>query len=246
MRKTTHSLLVVASFSRHPDALQWAAEQLTARHGAIAFTSPDFAFDQTKYYEATMGTGLRKRLLVFDALVPADCLPDVKRAAIALENELAASGRFPESRPLNLDPGLVQLGKFLLASTKDHAHRVYLRDGIFAEVTLRFQGGAFEFWPWTFADYREEAVLRVPESGESPSLREDHRAARAGIDGTIGHFLPLRHFAPASRPTSFLTTPSTSSHAPLAGRSSACYDLQTLKAAGIDIQMNRKRWRKNP
>ena len=54
--------------------------------------------------------------------------------------------------------GLVQLGKFLLASTKDQAHRVYLRDDIFAEVTLRFQAGAFEVWPWTYADYHEEAV----------------------------------------------------------------------------------------
>jgi hypothetical protein len=29
-----------------------------------------------------------------------------------------------------------------------------LRDGIFAEVTLRYHAGAFEPWPWTYADYR--------------------------------------------------------------------------------------------
>ena len=50
------------------------------------------------------------------------------------------------------------LGKFLLATTKDQSHRIYLRDGIFAEVTLRFQAGAYEPWPWTYADYREEAL----------------------------------------------------------------------------------------
>jgi hypothetical protein len=59
---------------------------------------------------------------------------------------------------LNLDPGLLGLGKFLLATTKDQAHRIYLGQGIFAEVTLRFQDGAFEPWPWTYADYREPAV----------------------------------------------------------------------------------------
>ena len=53
---------------------------------------------------------------------------------------------------------MLSLGKFLLATTKDQAHRVYLRDGIFAEVTLRFEAGAFEPWPWTYADYREPFV----------------------------------------------------------------------------------------
>ena len=156
-REPTYSLLVVAAFSRHAEALDWAREHLT-RFGPIALTSPDFAFHHTKYYDATMGSGLVKRFLVFDTIVPADCLPPVKRFTISLEEELAASGRFPQERPINLDPGLVQLGKFLLASTKDQGHRVYLQNDIFAEVTLRFQAGAFEVWPWTYADYREEAV----------------------------------------------------------------------------------------
>ena len=78
--------------------------------------------------------------------------------AIALEQELAGQRTYPEARPLNLDPGYLVLGKFLLATTKDQQHRIYLRDGIFAEVTLRFQAGAWEPWPWTYADYREEAV----------------------------------------------------------------------------------------
>src|SRR5437867_8854406 len=155
-REPTYSLLLVACFSRHLDALQWATDQLAPRFGPIVLTSPDFAFHHTKYYDATMGTGLIKRFLVFDPIVPADCLPEVKRFTIGLEGELAARGRFPEERPINLDPGLIQLGKFLLASTKDQAHRVCLQDEIFAEVTLRFQAGAFEVWPWTYADYREE------------------------------------------------------------------------------------------
>ncbi|MBI1832434.1 MAG: DUF4416 family protein [Planctomycetes bacterium] len=157
-REPTYSLLVVACFSRHVDALNWAADQLTPTYGPLAFASPDFSFHHTKYYDATMGTGLIKRFLVYDPIVPADCLPHVKHHTIALEQAIAFTGQFAEPRPLNLDPGLIQLGKFLLASTKDQAHRVYLRDAIFAEVTLRFEAGAFEAWPWTYADYREEAV----------------------------------------------------------------------------------------
>ena len=157
-REPTYSLLVVAAFSRYPDALDWVTDRLKAQYGVIALTSPDFSFHHTKYYDATMGTGLVKRLLVFEPIESAGCLPEVKRFTIALEEELAQSGRYPNMRPINLDPGLVQLGKFLLASTKDQAHRVYLADDIFAEVTLRFEAGAFEVWPWTYADYREPAV----------------------------------------------------------------------------------------
>ena len=36
-------------------------------------------------------------------------------------------------RRVNLDAGYLCLAKLVLASTKDHAHRIYLRDGIYAE-----------------------------------------------------------------------------------------------------------------
>jgi hypothetical protein len=159
MRDSTSSLLVVACFSRHVEALDEAGEQLRAVYGPVALASGDFDFHHTSYYEATMGTGLRKRLLVFETSVAADCLPEVKRQTIGMEQQLAATGRYAEERPLNLDPGLLQLGKFLLATTKDQQHRIYLRDGIFAEVTLRYHARSFGPWPWTYADYREPAVI---------------------------------------------------------------------------------------
>jgi hypothetical protein len=157
-REPTYSLLVFACFSRHREVLDWASNQLTPKYGQIALVSADFSFEHTKYYDSTMGTGLIKRFLVFEPIAPADCLSEVKRATIALEKEISQSAQYPEIRPLNIDPGLIQLGKFLLASTKDQAHRIYLRDDIFAEVTLRFEAGAFEIWPWTYADYREAGV----------------------------------------------------------------------------------------
>lgn len=157
-REPVYSQLVVAAFSRYPEALAWAAEQLTPIYGPVAQISLDFSFHHTRYYEATMGPNLVKRFLVFEPFVDPGCLPEVKHCTIELEKTMADSGRFPEARPLNLDPGLLQLGKFLLASTKDQAHRIYLRDNIFAEVTLRFHAGQFEVWPWTYADYQEPAI----------------------------------------------------------------------------------------
>ena len=152
------SLLIVAVFSRHMDAFSWARTQLETPFGPIGLTSEPFVFDQTSYYEASMGRDLRKRFLAFERLVSPDRLADIKRQTNAIESELADARIYPEARPLNLDPGLLVLGKFMLATTKDQSHRVYLRDGIFAEVTLRYHAGAFEPWPWTYADYRLPCV----------------------------------------------------------------------------------------
>src|SRR5262249_40977091 len=118
-----------------------------------------------------------KTFFAFRDLVAADALPDLKLHTNALEEELARGGTYPEPRPLNLDPGVLGLGKFLLATTKDQAHRIYLRAGIYAEVTLRFQAGALEPWPWTYADYRlpgVRAFLGNAREFYKRQLREGH------------------------------------------------------------------------
>lgn len=159
MKAAGPELLIVAAFSRHVDALSWAREELEKTFGPIALTSTPYRFTHTAYYESTMGRDLQKQFFTFEELVPPDQLAMIKRHAIQLEEELAATGRFSEARPLNIDPGLLNLGKFMLATTKDQAHRIYLHDGIFAEVTLHFEDGEFVPWPWTYADYREPVVL---------------------------------------------------------------------------------------
>lgn len=183
LRQAEPALLVVAAFSRHEAALQWAKQCLEATYGPIALASTPFLFHQTRYYEKTMGTDLHKQFFAFNDLVYPDCLPDVKRHTNRLEEELAASGQYPEERPLNLDPGLLLLGKFLLATTKDKDHRIYLRDGIFAEVTLRYTAGAFEPWPWTYADYRQPEVrttLKIFRDFYRRQLQASHPTSEAG------------------------------------------------------------------
>jgi hypothetical protein len=158
VRPSPPALLVTALFSRHFPALDWASDRLEKLYGPILFTSLLFDFSQTRYYEAEMGGGLKKYFMVFDRLVAQDCLPPLKHVTNELEAELAGTGTYAEPRPLNLDPGILTLGKFMLATTKDQSHRIYLRDGIFAEVTLRFQAGEFHPCPWTYADYRQPLV----------------------------------------------------------------------------------------
>jgi hypothetical protein len=170
-------LLVVAAFSRHAEALAWGRDELERLFGPLEIAALPFSFHETAYYEPSMGAGLQKQLLAFRDLVAADALARVKIQTNALEARLAGLGRFPEARPLNLDPGILTLGKFMLATTKDQAHRIYLRDGIFAEVTLRYQDGSFEPWPWTYADYRRpevHAFLQRARSFYRDRLRTAH------------------------------------------------------------------------
>jgi hypothetical protein len=150
------AMLMLAAFSRHDEALHWAKQRAEAQWGPIELESPAFEFRETKYYDATMGTGIKK---VFFALArpfdPAD-LVDVKLMTNAWEDEYAALGKHTEQRPLNLDPGYITLGKLILASTKDFAHRIYLNRGIYAEVTLFYKHHHWQHHDCTFADYRRE------------------------------------------------------------------------------------------
>ena len=151
-------LLVVAAFSRHPGALAWGRVRLEESFGPVGLEGAPYPFDQTAYYEPAMGAGLSKQLLAFRDLISPDRLAAVKLHTNGLEGELARAGAFPEPRPLNLDPGYLDLAKLVLATTKDQAHRLYLGAGIYGEVTLHYRAGAFQPWPWTYADYRLPCV----------------------------------------------------------------------------------------
>ena len=155
---TPHSpaLLMLAAFSRHGEALRWARHRAARAWGEIALASPVFDFHETDYYEPTMGPGLRKVFFAFAELLDPTELVAVKLQTNHWEGQYAALGRHPEPRPLNLDPGYLTLGKLVLASTKDFAHRLYLDQGIYAEITLCRRHGRWQHHPWTFADYRRE------------------------------------------------------------------------------------------
>jgi len=154
MGEPARVLLVMAVFSRHDEAFQFAREQATADWGPIAAKGPIVDFVETDYYEPSMGSGLRKTLWAFDRLIEPGRLPELKLQANAWEDDYARRGAHPEERPLNLDPGYLTLAKFVLASTKDHAHRLYLADGVYGEVTLHYHKGGWQPWPWTYPDYR--------------------------------------------------------------------------------------------
>lgn len=150
------ALLLLAAFSRYGAALDWALDRAISRFGPLALESPRFEFRETEYYTPSMGPELFKTFWAFERLVDPEMLADIKRQTNAWEAEYASAAAHDERRPLNLDPGYVGLGKLVLASTKDHAHRIYLGQGIYAEVTLYYKDGRWQQREWTFADYRRD------------------------------------------------------------------------------------------
>ena len=151
-------MLVLAAFSRHGEALQWTRQRSARQFGDIAFSSEVFAFEDTSYYETEMGKGLQKVLFAYENLIDPACLADVKHQTNRWEAEYRDDSAWPESRPLNLDPGYVTEAKLVLATTKDRDHRIYLERGIYAEVTLFYQRGrGWKAREWTYPDYRSDA-----------------------------------------------------------------------------------------
>ena len=146
-------------------------ERLTRDFGPIALRSPLFTFHQTKYYEPTMGGGLQKQLCGFEQLVPPEQLPRIKQRTNDLETELAGTGRFPEPRPLNLDPGLLTLGCFKSGNR-------YLKnngDGTFTDASERlgFHQKVFNSRGLALADVNRDGVpdLLLANVRESPDER---------------------------------------------------------------------------
>lgn len=147
-------MLILAAFSRYGEALEWARQKAECAWGPIALVSDRFEHRETTYYEATMGPDLVKTFFAFALpFDPAD-LAECKITSNQWEAEYARQAQHPEPRPLNLDPGYLTEAKLVLATTKDRDHRIYLRDGIYAEVTLHFQRGAWQARPWTYPDYQ--------------------------------------------------------------------------------------------
>jgi len=148
------ALFLMAAFSRYNEALQWARRRAEENWGPVVLESPHFDFHETDYYAPSMGPDLKKVFFAHQRLAdPAD-LSRWKRESNCWEEQYARHSQHAEPRPLNLDPGYLTLAKLVLASTKDHAHRIYLRDGIYAEVTLHYQDRRWQRRPWTFPDYR--------------------------------------------------------------------------------------------
>jgi len=154
IRPHRHVLPILAAFSRYEAAIDWTRDVVARHWGEIVLDSGPIPFVDTEYYAAEMGADLHKHLFAVQRLIdPAD-LPQRKRQSNGWETQYLDSHAHREPRPLNLDPGYLTEAKLVLATTKDRDHRIYLSDGIYAEITLFRRGGKWQHREWTYPDYR--------------------------------------------------------------------------------------------
>jgi hypothetical protein len=152
--------LIVSMLTAQPTLWEPAEAALVDAYGPADWSSPVLDFDHTDYYTAEMGAGLQRVILTFRNLIDPGQLAAIKLFTNALEASWAEESG---DRPLNLDPGYLSLSKMVLATTKNHAHRIYIGQGIYAEVTLHYYQKAFRAWPWTYPDYGSDEYCRLFE-----------------------------------------------------------------------------------
>jgi hypothetical protein len=109
-----------------------------------------------------MGKDLKRRLVSFRTLVPSDGLSSAKHICNDIEDGLSGE----KDRSINLDIGYLDHNKIVLASFKGSGQKIYLSDGVWADLVARYRGGRYCLFEWTFPDFcdgrydRELAQIR--------------------------------------------------------------------------------------
>ena len=148
-------------------------ELLAEKWGKPEKISGFYPFTWTNYYEE-IASELDRCFFSYPGLYPMSKLPDWKLTSCAIEKKTG------ESRRVNIDPGTIDGARLLLASTKGQAHRMYMRDGIFAEVTLCRRKGRWEHFFYTFPDFSSGVYDKWLES-----VREDWKREQISLKCTM-------------------------------------------------------------
>jgi hypothetical protein len=133
-------------------------EQILKRaFGETSLVSRASTWEYSEHYREEFGWPLTRKFVFFRDVIDPESLPDIK----VKSNEIEDAFSIDNKRRINLDPGYLTLSKIVLASTKNYAHRIYLRNGIYGEITLYYQDGMFRPHLFTYRDYQEKSCLEL-------------------------------------------------------------------------------------
>jgi len=96
-----------------------------------------------------MGSELKRKFISFINLIEAQKLSEIKRLSNIIEEYYLKEN----GRSINLDPGYMDMDKFILASAKYGRQKIYLDKGIYADPTLYFFKKEFHAYAWSFPDF---------------------------------------------------------------------------------------------
>jgi hypothetical protein len=151
--------LIIGVLAADQECLTAALEAINANFGKTDCVSDVWPFDQTDYYKEQTGENILRQFVSIEKLIDPGKLAKIKLKTNKIEQKLAEQSPSDLLRPVNLDPGLIEPSKLVLATTKNYSHRIYLGKKIFAEVTLIFDKGAWRPFDYTYPDYRQDCYF---------------------------------------------------------------------------------------
>lgn len=133
-----------------------ALAMLKEAFGEIDGESERFSFSEefSSYYDEELGGEGLRVIFSFEELVDASRQAEIKEMTNEMELLLSENGK----RKINLDPGFINHGRLMLATTKNAGFRIPLKNGIYTELTLFWAKGEWHKLPWSYRDYQSKKV----------------------------------------------------------------------------------------
>jgi len=151
--------LIIGILAADRQCLHAAIEAIEAKLGKAGLVSDVWPFDKTNYYKDETGKHILRQFVSIERLIDPGKLAKTKHTTNKLEQKLAARLALPLPRPVNLDPGIIEPSKLILATTKNYSHRIYIGKKMYAEVTLIFDKGSWRPFNHTYPDYRQQCYF---------------------------------------------------------------------------------------
>lgn len=151
--------LIIGILAAEHQCLHEAVEAVISKFGHTDFTSNVWPFDKTDYYKDQTGPHILRQFVSIEKLIDPGKLAKIKCKTNKLEQKLAKTLGLPLPRPVNLDPGIIESSKLILATTKNYSHRIYIGNKMYAEVTLVFDKGHWQPLDHTYPDYRQKCYF---------------------------------------------------------------------------------------
>jgi len=148
--KKYYAKLIIGAIYADPQWLMQAKIAMQMQGWEIQHQSEEFPFDQTSYYSREMGEGLKRCFLSIKGLQSLEFSADWKLKTVEIEHQLSNK----EKRRINLDPGYLDLSRVVLLSGKEGSHKIYLRNGVWADLVLLKDKEGYRNFSWTFPDIR--------------------------------------------------------------------------------------------
>jgi len=176
-----------ASVISSEDKLVSQAAQVLVEHlGKIDLMSERLPFDYTTYYEEEMGKGLYRRFVFFEKITSPDRVSSIKNVTDRIEKRFL----IPSGRMVNIDPGYVTPHHVVLATHKNYAHRIYLQDGVYADLTLIYYQRGYHPLDWTYPDYRSPEVIHLFHKVRERYMQQLKRLPQCRESHTGGSSVP--------------------------------------------------------